>query len=97
SLSHGFEKSFFDFEGGYQPDGGIDIKLRHVTMGRLVDGVLEPLIQENPYLEFAFDANRLVGFRLGFEETWGYQGNIIDVMTGYIRPEITVKATMLGL
>ncbi len=97
SLSHGFEKSFFDFEGGYQPDSGVDVKLRHVTMGRLVNNVLEPLIQENPYLEFAFDANRLVGFRLGFEETWGYQGNIIDVMTGYIRPEITVNATLLGL
>lgn len=96
SLSHGFEKSFFDVEGGFQPDGGVDIKLRHVTMGRLIGDILEPLIQENPYLEFAFDQSRLVGFRLGFEDTWGYQGNIIDVISGYIYPDITVKAALGG-
>lgn len=95
-LSHGFEKSFFDFEGGYQPDGGIDIKLRHVTMGRLINDVLEPMVQENPYLEFAFDQSQLVGFRVGFEETWGFQGNIIDVISGFITPDITVDATLFG-
>lgn len=95
-LSHGFEKSFFDFEGGYQPDGGIDIKLRHVTMGRLINDVLEPMVQENPYLEFAFDQSQLVGFRAGFEETWGFQGNIIDVISGFITPDITVDATLFG-
>lgn len=97
SLSHGFEKSFFDFEGGYQPDSGVDIKLRHVTMGQVVNGQLLPFVQENPYLEFAFDGNKLVGFRAGAEETWGYQGNIIDVMSGFIRPDITVDATLLGM
>lgn len=96
SLSHGFEKSFFDVEGGFQPDGGVDIKLRHVTMGRLINGVLEPLVQENPYLEFAFDQSNLVGFRVGFEDTWGYQGNIIDVISGFIYPDITVKAKLGG-
>lgn len=102
-LSHGGGSpgSFFNAPGGFQPDGGIDIKLRDVTMGRVTpDGKLEPLIQENPYLEFAFDdsgsAQKLVGFRVGFEETHGYQGNIIDVISGYIRPDITVGATLFG-
>lgn len=100
-LSHGVKGSFFDANGGFQPDGGIDIKLRNVTMGRVnANGTFEPLVQENPYLEFAFDntgeAQKLVGFRVGFEETHGYQGNIIDVMSGFIRPDITVGATLFG-
>jgi hypothetical protein len=97
ALSHGFEKSFFEFEGGYQPDSGIDVKLRHVSMGQVVNGQLLPFVQENPYLEFAFADNKLVGFRAGAEETWGYLGNIIDVMSGYIRPDIEVDATLLGM
>ncbi len=97
ALSHGFEKSFFEFEGGYQPDSGVDVKLRHVTMGQVVNGQLLPFVQENPYLEFAFADNKLVGFRAGAEETWGYHGNIIDVMSGYIRPDIEVDATLLGM
>lgn len=102
-LSHGTPNpgSFFNAPGGFQPDGGIDIKLRDVTMGRVVNGVFEPLVQENPYIEFAFDntndAQKLVGFRIGFEETHGYQGNIIDVMSGFIRPDITVDANLIGL
>lgn len=102
-LSHGGGNpgSFFNAPGGFQPDGGIDIKLRDVTMGRVVNGVFEPLVQENPYLEFAFDnsgeAQKLVGFRVGFEETHGYQGNIIDVMSGFIRPNITVDANLIGI
>lgn len=102
-LSHGGGNpgSFFDAPGGFQPDGGIDIKLRDVTMGRVKsDGTFEPLVQENPYLEFAFDntgdAQKLVGFRIGFEEAHGYQGNIIDVMSGFIRPDITVDASLFG-
>lgn len=84
SKTHSESGTFFDALGGFQPDSGVDIKLRDVTMGRIVDGVLEPLVQENPYLEFAFDKDQLVGFRIGFEETHGYQGNIIDVISGYI-------------
>lgn len=102
-LSHGGGNpgSFFNAPGGFQPDGGIDIKLRDVTMGRIINGKLEPLVQENPYLEFAFDqsgsAQKLVGFRVGFEETHGYQGNIIDVISGFIRPNITVQANLIGI
>lgn len=103
------EKSFFDtsaFPGGFQPDGGVDIKLRDVTMGQVRDkgnGVYEllPLVQENPYFEFAFDetsgARKLVGFRMGAEDTFGYQGNIIDVISGFIRPTITADSKLLGL
>lgn len=100
------EKPFFDYPGGFEPDGGVDIKLRDVTMGQIRDkgnGQYEmlPFVQENPYLEFAFDetsgARKLVGFRLGFENTVGYQGNIIDVISGFIRPTITADSKLLGL
>ncbi|MCD8523877.1 MAG: hypothetical protein LRY66_13895 [Saccharospirillaceae bacterium] len=108
ALTHdtGGEKSFFDesvFPGGFRPDGGVDIKLRDLTMGQVRDkgnGQYEllPFIQENPYFEFAFDetsgVRKLVGFRLGAEESFGYQGNIIDVISGYIRPSITATAKL---
>ena len=107
-LTHdtGGAKSFFDesvFPGGWQPDSGVDIKLRDVTMGQTIDrgnGVYEllPFVQENPYLEFAFDESsgvrKLVGFRLGAEESFGYQGNIIDVISGFIRPTITANVEL---
>lgn len=101
-LSHGSNgyDDFFSAPGGYQPDSGIDIKLRDVTMGRIINGQMEPMVQENPYLEFAFDetsaGRKLVGFRVGFEETHGYQGNIIDVISGFIRPTIAVDATLFA-
>ncbi|MCA6064647.1 hypothetical protein [Thalassolituus marinus] len=108
ALTHdtGGEKSFFDesvFPGGFKPDGGVDIKLRDVTMGQAINkgnGVYEllPFVQENPYLEFAFDESsgvrKLVGFRLGAEESFGYQGNIIDVISGFIRPTITADVEL---
>lgn len=103
------DNSFFDktyFPSGFQPDSGVDVKLRHLTMGQVRDddgdGVFEliPLVQENPYYEFAFDESggnrKLVGFRLGFEDSFGYQGNAIDVISGFIRPSITVDAKLFG-
>ena len=104
----GGEKDFSDksaFPGGFEPDGGVDVKLRDVTMGQVIakDGVLtlSPLVQENPYLEFAFDessgARKLVGFRLGFEDSFGYQGNTIDVISGFIRPTIAANARLGGI
>lgn len=113
ALTHntGGEKSFFDesaFPGGFQPDGGVDIKLRDLTLGQVRDrgnGVFEmlPFVQENPYFEFAFDESsgvrKLVGFRMGAENASGYQGNIIDVISGFIRPTITadVRFNFLGI
>ena len=101
------EKSFFTFPGGFQPDGGVDVKLRDLTMGQIRNkgnGQYEilPFVQENPYMEFAFDetsgVRKLVGFRMGAEESFGYQGNIIDVISGFIRPNITanVEVPIIG-
>jgi hypothetical protein len=78
AITHGTEKSFNLFPGGFEPDNGVDIKLRDVTMGRVMwkDGkrYLEPFVQENPYIELAFDENasgirQLAGFRLGSENS----------------------------
>ncbi|MAY15396.1 hypothetical protein [Thalassolituus sp. C2-1] len=96
--------SFFEYPGGYQPDSGVDVKLRDVTMGQIrnENGVYEmlPFVQENPYFEFAFDESsgvrKLVGFRMGAEDAFGYQGNIIDVISGFIRPTITADTGFLG-
>lgn len=99
-------KEFFDFPGGFEPDGGVDIKLRDITMGQIRDiggGKYEmtPFVQENPYFEFAFDnsgaTRKLVGFRLGFENSFGYQGNVIDVLSGFIRPNIKADAKLGAL
>lgn len=103
----GGEKDFSDksaFPGGFEPDGGVDLKLRDLTLGQVRDdnndGIYEltPVVLENPYLEFAFDkssgSRRLVGFRMGFEDSFGYQGNSIDVISGFIRPAITADARL---
>lgn len=96
-------KKFFDFPGKFEPDGGVDIKLRDVTMGQIrsIGGgryEMTPFVQENPYFEFAFDntggTRKLVGFRLGAENSFGYQGNVIDVLSGFIRPKIKAKAAI---
>ena len=104
ALSNGTDTPFFNFPGSYEPDSGVDIKLRDVTMGQVISSTdsngntvyeLTPFIQENPYIEFAFDessgSRQLVGFRMGAEESYGYQGNIIDVISGFIRPTITAQ------
>lgn len=103
------EKEFSDkgiFPSGFEPDGGVDVKIRHLTMGQVnCDGSgnnckMTPFVQENPYLEFAFDetgdTRKLVGFRLGSEDSFGYQGNAIDVISGFIRPNITAVAKING-
>lgn len=109
ALTHNVgEESFFNtgvFPGGYQPDNGVDIKLRDITMGQIncSNGVCDmtPFVQENPYFEFAFEevggVRQLVGFRTGAEDATGYQGNIIDVVSGFIKPDITVDAKLLGI
>lgn len=97
-LTHGKTLSFFAYPGSFEPESGVDIKLRDVTMGRTncSNGVcvLEPFVQENPYIELAFDKNasgirQLAGFRVGSEDSFGIQGNIIDVISGFVRPEVT--------
>ena len=99
-LTHGAAVSFFDYPGGFEPDAGVDIKLRDITMGQVIDigdGLYEltPFVQDNPYIEFAFDESsgvqQLVGFRVGAENSYGYQGNIIDVISGFIEPTITAE------
>ncbi|MAD44216.1 MAG: hypothetical protein CMI02_07975 [Oceanospirillaceae bacterium] len=105
-LTHGSATSFFDYPGGFEPDAGVDIKLRDITMGQAIDvggGVYEltPFVQDNPYIEFAFDestaAQKLVGFRVGAENSYGYQGNIIDVISGFIEPTITAEIELIGI
>jgi hypothetical protein len=104
SLTHGKEESFNSYPGGFEPDNGVDIKLRDVTMGRVMwsggKRYLEPFVQENPYIELAFDENasgirQLAGFRIGSEDSYGVQGNIIDVISGFVEPNIT--ATIIGI
>lgn len=100
------EKKFSEFPGGFEPDGGVDVKIRDLTMGQINcdssgnNCQMTPFVQQNPYLEFAFDESKgfkqLVGFRLGAEDSFGYQGNIIDVVSGFIRPSITAGLGLLG-
>lgn len=104
SITHGETKHFVDYPSGFFPDAGIDLKIRDLTMGQVncSNGVCDmtPFVQQNPYLEFAFDetsgSRKLVGFRVGSEDGFGYQGNAIDVVSGFIRPSITADAGALG-
>ncbi|UTW47187.1 hypothetical protein [Bacterioplanoides sp. SCSIO 12839] len=105
AITHGEERAFSEYPSGFFPDAGIDVKIRDLTMGQVnCNGgtcTMTPLVQQNPYLEFAFDetsgSRKLVGFRVGAEDGFGYQGNAIDVISGFIRPAITADAGFLGI
>lgn len=96
------------FPSGFQYTGGADVQLRDVTMGRVIDNgnnnfSLEDFVIEKPFVEFAYDtssgAKEIAGLRVGFGSSTGTQGNAIDVVTGFVKPVVTVtpKVDVLGL
>lgn len=63
--------------GDYVVDApNADIILENLSLGAIVGGQLQPLIMENPFLEFVFDeTNNLIGLRTGAESQDGHLGN----------------------
>lgn len=88
------------FPSGFEYTSGTDVKLRDVSMGRIlnVDGkeIIEDFVIEKPFVEFAYDdataVRKIVGVRIGFGTATGTQGNAIDVISGFVKPVVTATA-----
>ena len=89
------------FPSGFERTTGSDLKLRDVTLGRVIehaDGLqtLEDFIMEKPFIEFAYDESsgikQISGLRIGLGTSTGTQGNAIDVLSGFVQPVVTARA-----
>lgn len=96
------------FPSGFERTEGTDIKLRHVSFGRVIENpdgteTIEDFVIEKPYVEFVHDDSsgirKIAGLRVGFGNSNGTQGQAIDVISGFIQPVIsaTASATLIGL
>ena len=58
---------------------------------------LEPFVLDKPFVEFAYDGTgvdrKVAGLRIGYGSATGTQGNAIDVLSGFVQPVITAKAS----
>ncbi len=54
-----------------------DVLIENLSLGAVVGGQLQPMVMENPFLEFVFDDSNgsLVGVRMGAESQSGHLGN----------------------
>jgi hypothetical protein len=100
------------FKSGFEYTQDTDVHIRDLTMGRvIVDEItgqetLEDFIIEKPFIEFAYDnsavasggSSEIVGARVGFGSATGTQGNVIDVLSGFVQPvvETSIDGGVLG-
>lgn len=90
------------FPSGFERTEGSDLKLRDVTLGRVIENAdgsqtLEDFIMEKPFIEFAYDESsgvkQISGLRIGLGTSTGTQGNAIDVLSGFVQPVVTARAS----
>ncbi len=61
-------------------DVDADINAANFTLSKLDSGKIEPFVAANPYIELAKEGNRMIGVRLGFEDS---QGSLLTSMTSF--------------
>ncbi|WP_281647695.1 hypothetical protein [Parendozoicomonas sp. Alg238-R29] len=85
---------FEDLPGGFEKVSNWDIALRYLSMGYIdQDGNLVPATIVDPYIDLATDDNgNLEGLRIGYGSVSGVMGNLIDSISGNIRPSVDVLA-----
>ncbi|WP_211829468.1 hypothetical protein [Kistimonas asteriae] len=65
--------------------GSADIDIDHFSLGTVDDnGNVVPFYIKDPYLEFAYEGDKMVGFRIGFNEAKGDLGGTINTLTGNV-------------
>ncbi|OQX35138.1 MAG: hypothetical protein B0D91_11375 [Oceanospirillales bacterium LUC14_002_19_P2] len=65
--------------------GSADIDIDHFSLGTVDDdGNVVPFYIKDPYLKFAYEGDKMVGFRIGFNEAKGYLGGTINTLTGNV-------------
>ncbi|WP_281645259.1 hypothetical protein [Parendozoicomonas sp. Alg238-R29] len=66
---------------------GADLNIDNLALGYITDngnGEIEPFRIRNPYIEFAYQGDEIVGMRVGFGEAKGYLSGDISQLSGNI-------------
>ena len=67
--------------------GGSDLDIDNLALGYITDngnGEIDPFRIRNPYIEFAYQGDEIVGMRVGFGEAKGYLSGDINQLSGNI-------------
>lgn len=75
-----------------------DIDINNFALGTVNDvtGQVNPFVIKNPFLELAYQGNKVVGVRLGFGEAQGYLSGDINRVTGNIAVDLYGKGSYLA-
>lgn len=75
-----------------------DIDINNFALGTVNDvtGQVSPFMIKNPFLELAYQGNKVVGVRMGFGEAQGYMSGDISRITGNIAVDLYGKGSYLA-
>ncbi|MDP3815875.1 DUF6160 family protein [Pseudomonas sp.] len=75
-----------------------DIDINNFALGSVNDvtGQVSPFVIKNPFLELAYQGNKVVGVRLGFGEAQGYMSGDINRITGNVAVDLYGKGSYLA-
>ncbi len=75
-----------------------DIDINNFALGSVNDatGQINPFNIKNPFIEFAYNGNKVVGMRLGFGEAQGHLSGDIKTVTGNIPIDVYGKGSYLA-
>lgn len=95
------------FPSGFERTSDVDLRLRDMTFGRIVENAdgtesIEDFIIRKPFVQFVHDdaggVRKIAGLRIGFGSSTGVQGQAIDAVSGFVRPviDVSVDAGWIG-
>ncbi|WP_137820585.1 hypothetical protein [Pseudomonas sp. 2FG] len=78
--------------------GTADVDISNFALGSVNDatGQVNPFLIKNPFLELAYQGNKVVGMRLGFAEAQGHMSGDINRVTGNIAVDLYGKGSYLA-
>ncbi|WP_339515116.1 DUF6160 family protein [Pseudomonas sp. RL_15y_Pfl2_60] len=77
-----------------EPIDSADILINNFALGTVnADDTVNPFLITDPYLELAYDGNKVVGVRVGFDEAKGHLSGDIKSLTGNIPIKIEGTAS----
>ena len=97
------------FPSGFNRTSDTDLRIRDMTFGRVIENsdgtqTLEDFVIQKPFIQFAHDdssgVRKIAGLRLGFGSSTGVQGQVIDTVSGFVRPVVDVDVdagNLLGI
>jgi hypothetical protein len=74
-----------------------DLSINNFALGTVnPDDSINPFLINNPYIELAYNGNRVVGVRVGFGEAQGFLSGDINSFTGNLAIDLYGKGSYLG-